>query len=134
MGETNTDAASAEQLAQRYRSLVEHTPDAICVHEAGIVVFANPAMVRLLGARTPDDLLGLPITRFVHPESIPAMLDRIDQLTAEGAASPPTEMDLVRFDGRTVPVQTVSVLTAWQDALAYQVVVHDLTAQRAAEA
>ncbi|MFD4430556.1 diguanylate cyclase domain-containing protein [Nocardia sp. NPDC058497] len=134
MGEANTDAASAEQLAQRYRSLVEHTPDAICVHEAGTVVFVNPAMVRLLGARSADELLGMPVVRFVDPDSIPAMLERIDQLTAEGAASPPTEMDLVRIDGRTVPVQTVAVLTAWQDKLAYQVVVHDLTAQRAAEA
>lgn len=132
MGEGNTD--SAEQLAQRYRSLVEHTPDAICVHEAGTIVYVNPAMVRLLGARSPEDLLGLSITTFVHPDSIPAMLARIEKLTAEGSASPPTDMDLVRMDGRTVPVQTVSVLTVWHNELAYQVVVHDLTAQRAAEA
>ncbi|MFE3546271.1 diguanylate cyclase domain-containing protein [Nocardia sp. NPDC059177] len=129
-----SDAAGAEQLAQRYRSLVEHTPDAICVHESGTIVYVNPAMVRLLGARSAGDLLGLSITAFVHPDSVPAMLERIEQLTAEGAASPPTEMDLVRVDGHTVPVQTVSVLTVWQDELAYQVVVHDLTAQRAAEA
>lgn len=134
MGERHTDAASAEQLAQRYRSLVEHTPDAICVHESGTIVYVNPAMVRLLGARSADDLLGLSIQTFVHPDSIPPMLARIEQLTAEGSASPPTEMDLVRVDGRTVPVQTVSVLTVWQGELAYQVVVHDLTAQRAAEA
>ncbi|WP_278265905.1 diguanylate cyclase [Nocardia sp. AG03] len=134
MGEASSDAASAEQLAQRYRSLVEHTPDALCVHESGTIVYVNPAMVRLLGARSAEDLLGLSITDFVHPDSIPAMLERIEQLTAEGAASPPTEMDLVRVDGRSVPVQTVSVLTVWQDELAYQVVVHDLTAQRAAEA
>ncbi|NKX91111.1 diguanylate cyclase domain-containing protein [Nocardia coubleae] len=134
MRKPNTDAANAELLAQRYRSLVEHTPDAICVHEAGVIVYVNPAMVRLLGAHTAEDLLGLRITHFVHPDSIPAMLDRIAQLTAEGAASPPTEMDLLRIDGQKVPVQTVSVLTAWQGELAYQVVVHDLTAQRAAEA
>ncbi|APE34211.1 sensor domain-containing diguanylate cyclase [Nocardia mangyaensis] len=133
MGERHTDAASAEQLAQRYRSLVEHTPDAICVHESGTIVYVNPAMVRLLGARSADDLLGLSIQTFVHPDSIPPMLARIAQLTAEGSASPPAEMDLVRVDGRTVPVQTVSVLTVWQGELAYQVVVHDLTAQRAAE-
>ncbi|WP_280342562.1 diguanylate cyclase domain-containing protein [Nocardia neocaledoniensis] len=134
MAEAHAETANAEQLAQRYRSLVEHMPDAICVHEAGTIVYVNPAMVRLLGAHSPADLLGLSITTFVHRDSVPAMLDRIAQLTAEGAASPPTEMDLVRVDGRTVPVQTVSVLTAWQEELAYQVVVHDLTAQRAAEA
>ncbi|WP_235569918.1 MULTISPECIES: diguanylate cyclase domain-containing protein [Nocardia] len=134
VGEGRTDAASAEQLAQRYRSLVEHTPDAICVHESGTIVYVNPAMVRLLGARSADDVIGLSITVFVHPDSVAAMLDRIDQLTAEGSASPPADMDLVRVDGRTVPVQTVSVLTVWQGEPAYQVVVHDLTAQRAAEA
>ncbi|MFD6400500.1 diguanylate cyclase domain-containing protein [Nocardia sp. NPDC060249] len=134
VGEGRTDAASAEQLAQRYRSLVEHTPDAICVHESGTIVYVNPAMVRLLGADSADDLLGLSITVFVHPDSVAAMLDRIDQLTAEGSASPPTDMDLIRVDGRTVPVQTVSVLTVWKEKLAFQVVVHDLTAQRAAEA
>ncbi|WP_446221803.1 diguanylate cyclase domain-containing protein [Nocardia sp. IBHARD005] len=134
MGERKTDAASAEQLAQRYRSLVEHTPDAICVHESGTIVYVNPAMVRLLGARAADELLGLSITLFVHPDSVAAMLDRINQLTAAGSASPPSDMDLVRVDGRIVPVQTVSVLTVWQGELAYQVVVHDLTAQRAAEA
>ncbi|WP_410876694.1 diguanylate cyclase domain-containing protein [Nocardia sp. A7] len=134
MGEGRIDAASAEQLAQRYRSLIEHTPDAICVHESGTIVYVNPAMVRLLGARSADDLLGLSITLFVHPDSVAAMLDRIDKLTAEGSASPPADMDLVRVDGRTVPVQTVSVLTVWQGEPAYQVVVHDLTAQRAAEA
>ncbi|MFD3704851.1 diguanylate cyclase domain-containing protein [Nocardia sp. NPDC058658] len=134
MGEGQTDAASAEQLAQRYRSLVEHTPDAICVHESGTIVYVNPAMVRLLGARSAEELLGLSITTFVHPDSVAPMLERIDQLIEEGSASPPTEMDLVRVDGRTVPVQTVSVLTVWQEKLAFQVVVHDLTAQRAAEA
>ncbi|MFC6014434.1 diguanylate cyclase domain-containing protein [Nocardia lasii] len=134
MGEGNTDAASAEQLAQRYRSLVEHTPDAICVHESGTIVYVNPAMVRLLGARSPEQLLGLSITVFVHPDSVGPMLERIQHLTAEGSASPRTAMDLVRVDGRTVPVETVSVLTVWQDKLAFQVVVHDLSAQRAAEA
>ncbi|MFD3509627.1 diguanylate cyclase domain-containing protein [Nocardia sp. NPDC058666] len=129
-----TDAASAEQLAMRYRSLVEHTPDAICVHESGTIVYVNPAMVRLLHARSAQELLGLSITTFVHPDSVAPMLERINQLTAAGSASPPTEMDLIRVDGRTVPVQTVSVLTVWQEKLAFQVVVHDLTAQRAAEA
>ncbi|MFF0544851.1 diguanylate cyclase domain-containing protein [Nocardia thailandica] len=131
MGKGRTEA---EQLAQRYRSLVEHTPDALCVHEAGKLVYVNPAMVRLLCARTAEDLIGLSVTTFVHPDSIPGMLDRIAALREEGDASEPAEMTLIRVDGRTIPVRTVSVLTEWQGELAYQVVVHDLTAQRAAEA
>ncbi|MEU7633723.1 diguanylate cyclase [Nocardia sp. NPDC049220] len=122
------------QIAERYRSLVEHTPDGICVHERGTVVFVNPATVRLLAAESADEVIGQPLTKFVHPSSIPAMQDRISTLTTAGAASEPTEMMLMRVDGVSVPVETVSVLTAWHDHLAYQVVIHDLTAQREAEA
>src|SRR5690606_36734959 len=61
-------ASAAEQLAHRYRSLVEHSPDGICVHERGIVVYANPACLRILGAKNLAEVLGQDITRFVHPE------------------------------------------------------------------
>ncbi|MBF6213339.1 diguanylate cyclase [Nocardia puris] len=133
MGERTDGIADAEQLAQRYRSLVEHTPDGICVHEHGIVVYVNQATVRLLAAERAEQIVGKPLTRFVHPDSVPAMLDRIAKLTTSGAASAPTEMRLLRLDGESVPVETVSVLTPWHDHHAYQVVIHDLTAQRAAE-
>ncbi|WP_067864182.1 diguanylate cyclase domain-containing protein [Nocardia shimofusensis] len=134
MGEELTnDAVDAEQLAQRYRALIEHTPDGICVHEHGIIVYVNHAAVRLVGARDAGDLVGQPLTRFVDREYVPAMLHRISRLTTAGAASAPTEMELRRLDGSTVPVETVSVLTPWHDHYAYQVVIHDLSAQRAAE-
>ncbi|NNH75710.1 diguanylate cyclase [Nocardia uniformis] len=124
----------AEQLAQRYRTLVEHSPDGVVVHEGGILVYVNPAIVRLLGATSAEELVGKPVTRFVDPKSVPGMLRRIRRLTETGDASEAAEMTLVRRDGSTVDVETVSVLTAWQNQLAYQVVVHDLSAQRAAEA
>ncbi|MCP2280559.1 PAS domain S-box-containing protein/diguanylate cyclase (GGDEF) domain-containing protein [Nocardia amikacinitolerans] len=131
--ETTGGVVDAEQLAQRYRSLIEHTPDGICVHENGVIVYVNQATVRLLAARSADEVVGQPLTRFVHPDSIPAMRERIELLTSKGTASVPTEMLLLRTDGETVPVETVSVLTPWHDHFAYQVVIHDLTAQRAAE-
>ncbi|QLY34464.1 diguanylate cyclase [Nocardia huaxiensis] len=128
---TPTDA---EQLAQRYRSLVEFSPDGVVVHERGSVVYANPATVRLLRATSVDDIVGQPLTRFVEPASVGPMLERIRRLTIAGTASEPAEMTLRRCDGGSVDVETVSVLTRWHDRLAYQVVLHDLTPQRLAEA
>ncbi|WP_308166906.1 diguanylate cyclase domain-containing protein [Nocardia albiluteola] len=129
------DAASdAEQLAQRYRTLVEHSPDGVVVHERGNLVYANPAIVRLLGATCVAELLGQPVARFVDPRDAPGMQARIACLTETGDASEPAEMTLIRVDGRRVDVETVSVLTVWYDRLAYQVVIHDLTPQRLAEA
>ncbi|MFI5782242.1 diguanylate cyclase domain-containing protein [Nocardia sp. NPDC051570] len=134
-GDDRPDAlADAEQLAQRYRTLVEHSPDGVLVHEGGVIVYANPAMVRLLAVGTIDGLVGQPLIRFVHPDWVPDMLTRIDRLTASGDALEPAELTLLRADGQTVEVETVPVLTVWQDRMAYQVVIHDLTAQRRAEA
>ncbi|MBO0854947.1 MAG: diguanylate cyclase [Nocardia sp.] len=123
-----------EQIAQRYRTLVEHSPDGLVVHEDGVVVYANPAVVRMLGATTADEVVGHPVAEFVMAGDTPAMLERIDRLHRTGDATETAEVSLLRGDGSTVEVETVSVLTVWQKRLAYQVVIHDLTAQRRAEA
>ena len=52
---------------ERYRSLVDLSPDAIVVHTDGKVVFLNPAAVRLFHASGPEDLLGRAILDLVHP-------------------------------------------------------------------
>jgi len=110
------------QLAQRYCALVEHSPDAICVHEAGTIAYLNPAGVRLFAAGS--DVLGRSLWEFLHPAEIGGP-------TRSSRRAPAT---LVRPDGVRIPVGTATVRTVWQGRHAYQVVMHDLSAQRAAEA
>ena len=132
-----TDRRGAEQaltdLADRYRLLVELSPDGICVHQGGIVTYVNAAAVRLIGAGSGEEMVGRPLTDFVHPDSVPGMAKRIAHLTDPGAASEPSEAMLVRTDGGTVAVQAVSVRTMWHGQPALQVIVRDMSAQRAAE-
>ncbi|WP_435592491.1 diguanylate cyclase domain-containing protein [Nocardia sp. bgisy118] len=133
MDEKKTMVGDPEQAAERYRSLVEHSPDAICVHERGVVVYLNPAGVRLVGARSADEIVGRPVSDFIAPDSVASTLARIDGLRGNGDASERAVLTLLHADGGRVPVQTVSVLTVWQGRRAYQVVLHDLSAQHAAE-
>ena len=118
----------------RYRRLVDHGPNAICVHEGGRLVYVNAAAVRWMAARSGDQLVGHPITEFVHPDSVPAMLARIAALRTEGDASEPSEAVMLRFDGTTLAVEAVSVLAVWQGNPAYLVIFRDLSAERTAEA
>lgn len=74
---------------QYYRRLVDHSPDAICVHEAGRVVYVNPAGVRWIGAGSSAQLVGHLITEFVAASSVPQMLERIAALREQGDASSP---------------------------------------------
>jgi diguanylate cyclase (GGDEF)-like protein/PAS domain S-box-containing protein len=121
-------------LADRYRLLVDLAPEGIVVHQAGRLVYANPAVVRFVGANSTTDLLGKPIVEFVHPDSVPAMLQRISGLAVPGATSEPADAALVKVDGGTIEVESVSVRTMWEGQPAYQVIMRDVTADKAAAA
>lgn len=121
-------------LADRYRLLVDLSPDAIVVHEAGRVVYANPAAVRFVHAASDAEILHRPITDFVHPDSVVAMQRRIAELGEPGAASDPADALLLRFDGGTVDVESVSVRTTWEGRPAFQVIMRDVAEQKAAAA
>jgi diguanylate cyclase (GGDEF)-like protein/PAS domain S-box-containing protein len=119
---------------QRFRVLIDHSPDAICVHEAGRVVYVNPAGVRWMAAESADEMVGHLITEFVHADSVPGMLARLATLREQGDASDPAEAVLLRFDGGMLDVEVVSILTTWEGRPAHQVVFRDITAQKAAQA
>ncbi len=79
-------------VEQRYRRLVDHSPDAIVVHVGGRVMYVNPAGVRWMAAESSDQLVGHVITEFVHPDSIEPMLARIGDLRQDGDASQPRRL------------------------------------------
>lgn len=136
-GITDTSSADAQAmaaLAKRYRLLVELSPDAIVVHENGRAVYVNPAGVRYAGVQSANEIIGRPITDFVHPDSIPGMLERIMALTEEGSASEPAEAVMLRGDGEPIDSEVVSVRTVWDGRPAFQVIMRDITAQKAAAA
>ncbi|MEV4706194.1 EAL domain-containing protein [Actinoplanes sp. NPDC049316] len=121
-------------LAERYRALVELGPDAIAVHQDGLVVYANPATLRYMGATSSTDLIGRRISDFVHPDSVPEMMGRLATLDALGAASEPAEAKMVRLDDSVFPAESVSVRTLWEGRPAFQVILRDISAQKASEA
>ncbi|WP_460393056.1 sensor domain-containing protein [Actinophytocola sediminis] len=136
-----TDVSSSHQqrqalhdLTDRYRLLVDLTPDAIVVHQAGRVVYANPATVRFARAASVDEIVGRPILEFVHPDSLTDLLERIAELDEPGATSEAQDTVLLRVDGGTIPVESVAVRVTWEGKPAYQVIMRDVSAQKAAEA
>ena len=130
----HADRQDLADMADRYRLLVELSPDAVCVHENGILKYVNPAAVRFIKANSPADVLGIPIADFVDPLSVPGMEQRITALTTPGAVSEPAELLLTQFGGSTLVVETVSVRTTWEGRPAFQVIMRDVTVQKTAEA
>ena len=115
------DRQPSQALAEeRYRRLVERSPDGICVHRDGRILYVNDAGVRLMLAASPDEIMGRPITDFVAADSIPPMQAGVAALRDVGDCSPQ-------------PVEIVVVLTIWEDELAHQVITRDVSARHAAD-
>ena len=111
--------AAMRASEERYRALVEWSPVAMLVHRAGQVVFANPAALTLLGARSAADLDGKPLLDRIHPSSHAAVLAEMKQLAGSVGAAPLSAAQSVAWrclglDGTAVDVQAQSITTAYE--------------------
>jgi len=118
---------------ERYRRLVELSFEAIAIHSEGKLVYVNPPGAKLLGASSPEELIGRPIRDLVHPDYWDLLDIRVQQLE-EGKGVPLVEERFIRLDGTLVDVEVASVPITYQGQPAVQTVIHDITARKQAEA
>ncbi|OJH36016.1 PAS domain S-box protein [Cystobacter ferrugineus] len=59
--------STRRRMEEGFRALIEHSPDAIFLHRAGTLLFANRAAATLLGHASPESLRGLPVSELVLP-------------------------------------------------------------------
>ncbi len=117
---------------ERYRRLVEHSPDGILVSQQGRIVFLNVAAARLLGAPAPEPLLNEPTVDLFHPESREQVREHLTALLA-GQAEPRLEVRIVRPDGAAADLEATSVLIEEGGGHAVQMILRDVTDRRVAE-
>jgi PAS domain S-box-containing protein len=127
------DEKRLRESEERYRTLVEISPDAILLHQKGVVLYANPAAVRLLGACAPSDLLGRSVLDFVGPAHRGAVQKNI-QSDLLGETTPAMELEMVRIDGTQITVEGRGVRTFIDGEPAVQVALQDITGRKRAEA
>jgi diguanylate cyclase (GGDEF)-like protein/PAS domain S-box-containing protein len=132
--ERRESSQALDDLVDRYRLLVELSPDGMVVHQDGVIVYTNRSAVAHVGATEPGQLIGRPIAGFLHPESQAEVAARLGSLTTPGMVLPVTELTVVRLDGSELVVDSTTVLTTWQGRPAYQAILRDLSHRREAEA
>jgi PAS domain S-box-containing protein len=118
---------------ERYRLLVERSPDAIFVHCEGRIVFANPATLVLFGAERPEQVLGRDVLEIMHPDSHAIIQERIRHATA-GEKTPLMEQKLIRLDGVVVEVEAMGIASIHDGKPAVQVILRDITEKKQMEA
>ncbi|MGC3956519.1 MAG: response regulator [Verrucomicrobiota bacterium] len=115
---------------ERFRRLVEASPEAILVHRDGRLIYINNAGLTLLGAGSPQAVLGQPTLHFVHPDDHAAVWDNWEKIRLSGAGDTLAEQRMIRLDQSVVDVEVIATPFMYQDEPAVQLIVRDITAQR----
>ncbi|MFZ4398977.1 MAG: PAS domain S-box protein [Bacteroidales bacterium] len=112
---------------EKYRELVENSPDAIVIYEQGIVKFVNKKSYEILAASENDSIIGKPIIEFVHPDSKDLVVERMKKLATENTILPFIEEKLLKFDGNAAEVELKAIPIKLEGRKAVQLIIRDIT-------
>jgi PAS domain S-box-containing protein len=121
-----------EESEECYRLLVNRSPDAIMVQSDGELVYLNSAALKMLGVKSLDKLVGIPITEFVHPQSIKAVTAFFNIIAKSYKRAELNDVKFLRSDGSIIDVELVSVPTIYLRKPAFQIYLRDVTNQKQA--
>ena len=108
-----TDRKRAEEALreseERHRQIVESSTDAILVRSGEVIVYANPAALKLFRASNMGELVGKLYLGLVHPDDRTESVERIRKGRNEKWIAPPREHRLMTLDGQVVHVESTGV-------------------------
>jgi PAS domain S-box-containing protein len=91
-----------------FESVVEALPLEVLVHDESVVVLANAAARAALLAESPQDILGVSVTRFVHPDGLAAGNQRRSLLLEQGQCFGTVSVKLRTLTGETFYTQVMA--------------------------
>jgi len=133
MSEQRRAERALRDSEERYRCLVEVSPDAIFITKHNRIVFINRTGMALLGATASEQIMGRSAFDFLHPEHDPAMNQRIRHALESGRRIPLLECKMLRLDGTMIDVELVGSPLTDQGSPTIQVVVRNITDRRELE-
>ncbi len=137
MVENITNRKIAQQAIKesqdRYRSLVELSPEAIAVYSEGRIIYLNPAGIRLLGATGRGEVVGKPIESVIPAEYV----GNIAAIAgSDGQGSDPThlvEAKVIRLDGEVIDTEIIGSTITYRGKPAHQLIIRDITERKRQE-
>jgi len=119
---------------ERYRHLVHMLPDGLIVFLEGDIVFANRAMLSMMGISRADDIVGHKVNKFIHPEYLDRFPSMINYLIRGVNPATFTYYELIRPDQQTLQVEMRAVAVKIDGKDAVQLIIHDISKEKRMEA
>ncbi|OCA83022.1 histidine kinase [Bacillus sp. FJAT-27225] len=126
------DITDREESENRYRTLVEMSPDIIAVYSRGHIDYINETGARAFGFDSPKQLIGIPLARLI-PEAVLNEM-RIRELSIDEEDNKISmEFQSERLDGGQVSIEMVSMPIFFEGRAARQIVGRDISKRKKTE-
>ncbi|MES2522267.1 MAG: PAS domain S-box protein [Gemmatimonadota bacterium] len=126
--------AALRESQERYRRLVDLSPDGIVMYSGGVVRFANAAMARLVGLESAEMVVGRSVLGFSHPADRQRIAERVQRVDTDGSVESIIEERLMCADGSVVHCEISSSPIMLHDQHGVLAVVRDVSERKRTEA
>ncbi len=100
---------SLKASEERFRAVVEQSPEAIFIQTRGCFAYLNPAARVLFGATEAEPLVGRPVIELFHPDVRAMVASRIRRLNERRESQAPLTERVRRLDGSEVDAELSGV-------------------------
>ena len=131
--EQHVSDEAVSQSEERYRRLVEESPDGIMITSQTTVRYVNQALIQMLGATHDRDLVGKTVFDLLHRDYHDVVEARIAQHGHDSEAEPSRHEQFIRLDGTPIDVEVTLMPIDLDDTPATLTYVRDITRRKETE-
>ena len=117
----------------RYSNMINGLFIGVAIHVDNQIVFANEALVKMLGQKSTKDFLDKNVLEFVHPDDQAMVMDAI-QKRSSGEEGPEFIRErMIKGDGSVITVDASVIVIDYYGKSGLMVMINDITEQERAE-
>lgn len=124
---------SLRESEEKYRGLVENSPDGIIIYVNDKISYANSEALRIIKAKNFEEIIGKSVIDFIHPDSLESVIQRMKEVIMDPYASQIVEEKLISFTGETVYVEIKAIPTTYEHKEGVQVIIHDISEKKSTQ-
>lgn len=118
------------EVHERYKNLLETTPDGILIHKNLIIHYCNQAAALMLGFEKIEEVIGKSFLSFLHTNQHERIKERMKELIETKDFDPPNEYTLLLTGNVTREVEVTDTYFQFKDSPAILTILRDISERK----